>query len=243
MNENYKTTDQSTVVIDKPVKCKTSVASLLLALSVFIIGLFGSIAGLIIGIIAIRKIKKSNGLLSGYGYAITGIILSAIPLLLTGLVIVSFSYKAYYGGSLSDRDPRSILKNGRLASLPTSATNIKAEGWSAIFTGEDFLMFKASPDDIEKFLSQSESIKRGTPKLFDHKQMHIPYPNTENAENQSNENDIYFFRSNHWPIWYDPTIKIKGRKYEIPSDVRGHNWGSVIIDDETSTVYISVIWS
>ena len=64
-----------------------------------------------------------------------------------------------------------------------------------------------------------------------------------------------FYRGRSWPDWYDPTIRVKGRKYEfsaftddrledwveskggIPENFR---WRTLIINDETNTVYIQV---
>ena len=52
-----------------------------------------------------------------------------------------------------------------------------------IFTGEDFLMFKAPPADIEKFIAGSQSIKGNVPTLFSPEQMHIPYPDQKEIDN------------------------------------------------------------
>ena len=51
---------------------------------------------------------------------------------------------------------------------------------------------------------------------------------------------------NYAPDWYDVTIRGNGRKYRIPGDPKhnGHHyWGSVIINDDTHTVYVKVVWS
>jgi hypothetical protein len=44
-----------------------------------------------------------------------------------------------------------ILKNGRLAPLPQSATEIQVHDWSSPFSGEWYLSFRASPEDIDSF--------------------------------------------------------------------------------------------
>ncbi len=66
-------------------KAKThglSIASMVLGILSFVCtGFLTSIPGLITGIISLRKIKKSDGLLAGRGLAITGIVTSAVNLL------------------------------------------------------------------------------------------------------------------------------------------------------------------
>jgi hypothetical protein len=206
-----------------------------------------AIPGLILGVVAINKIRKIDG--SGRRFAIAGIIISAIPIILIGMLILVFFYSVLQGSKLSQRNPHGILKVGRLADLPESATDVKAEGWGALFTGSDYLMFRASSEDIEKFLAESPSIKHATPEIFNPEHMYLPNPvDKEYYTDEELENHYkheYYFPYNLTPEWYDLTIKVKGRMYEIPGDpdMRGHNWGSVIINDETNTVYINVIWS
>lgn len=126
-------------------------------------------------------------------------------------------------GELHPVNPQQILRNGRLADLPASVTDIKAEGWDGIFTGEDYLMFRADPDDIKLFISNSDSIKSQKPKIL-------------------SEDSSHTRKSSYMPQWYNPSTIVKGRKFEIPA-ANHHNWGTVIIDDQTNTVYIEVTWS
>ena len=157
-----------------------------------------------------------------------------------------FAYRLSSGLNLSACKPKAVLKAGRLAKLPQSAADIKAEGWSGIFTGEDYLMFCATPEDIEKFIAESPSIKDTEPEIFSLDKMYLPYyePNdfTDDKDWETYFRHKYFFRHKSQPQWYNIEIRLKGRRYEIPS-FKHHNWGSVIINDETNTVYINVIWS
>jgi len=52
-----------------------------------------------------------------------------------------------------------ILSYGRLTSLPKSVRDVKEYSWSSFVAGEWFLRFRASPEDIETFINNSESIK------------------------------------------------------------------------------------
>jgi hypothetical protein len=231
---------------DKSRTSRLAIASLVLGIAWILLGPLTAIPGLILGIIAIVKIRRSRGLLKGRPFAIAGIITSAIPIVLIGMFILWFAYRLSSGMKLSARKPEAILKDGRLAELPVSATDIKAEGWNGIFTGECYLVFCATPEDIEKFIAESPSIKDTEPEIFSSEKMYLPYcePNdfTYDADLEAYFEHKYFFPRKSQPEWYNIAIRLKGRRYEIPA-FKHHNWGSVIINDETNTVYINVIWS
>jgi len=99
-------------------------------------------------------------------------------------------------------------------------------------------MFRATPDDIDKFIKESPSIQNSKPEIFNSEHRYLPSPQNSDY----NPNDKFFGRNNDWPEWYDITIKHSGRYFEIPP-VNQHNWGMVIINDETKPVYIQLIWS
>ena len=136
------------------------------------------------------------------------------------------------------------LENGRLSELPKSATKIMAYEWGGLFTGEQFIRFEASADDIEKFVSSSPSIKDVKPEYFTAERQLIPYPDEVSDDFLVNKDrrHEYYFRDRQAPDWFEPTIKMKGREYSIPSK-GDHNWGYVIIDDEKHIVFIKVIFS
>ncbi len=70
-----------------PVTCGLAIASIVVSL-LFFIPLLG-IAGLVMGIMALIKISKSNGKLIGQGLAIAGIIIGAIRAFLLILVVIA----------------------------------------------------------------------------------------------------------------------------------------------------------
>lgn len=160
-----------------------------------------------------------------------------------GLTILVFLIVASYITIVNipknpQKEASAILSSGRLANLPESATNIKVKSWSGLFTGGGFLTFQAKREEIEKFISNSPSIKNVKSENFNKEHMYLSNPDYDNFD----EKHEYFCKHEDWPDWYDPTIKNEGRFYEIPS-LEGHDWGSVIVNFETNTVYIYVIWS
>jgi len=145
------------------------------------------------------------------------------------------------------RKAEKVLTAGRLAHLPDSAVDVHVWGWHSMFTGEDFLMFKASPEDINDFVMNSKSLN-GL-EVEDINDLHMYLPRSQHPLSADVDIDEYYKHKYYIdlerPDWWKPTIKIKGRVYEIPpdNDMRGHNSGSLIINDETNTVYIWVMWS
>lgn len=225
-----------------PATSKLAVASLILGVACIFLGPLSAIPALILGIVAVRRIKQSAGLLKGRGCAIAGIITSVVfPTVLVGILLLAIVFQCSGGVKLRGKRPQSVIQAGRLADLPKSATKVRAQGWSSIFSGEDYLMFQAAAEDINRWIAESSSIKNSIPETFDSNHMHLPYePNRKYDTDQE-----YYFPMPSNPQWYDLTIKVNGRKYEIPGDPNkgGHNWGTVIINDQTNTVFINVIWS
>ena len=71
-----------------------AIGSLVASLIPFL--LLGQITGLILGIIALRKIKQSQGTVGGKGFAIAGVIISSLILLfILGLLVLLFSTGAF----------------------------------------------------------------------------------------------------------------------------------------------------
>ena len=146
------------------------------------------------------------------------------------------SNEVYY--SLPRVKAAGIIRDGRLAQIPGSSKNLKAYGWSGLFSGEGFLRFEASPEEIQEFIDNSPSLKGVAPKIYSEEKMYIPYPSNYDGDSTHD----YFTPKAMAPEWFKEELRNKGRVYEIPSE-EGHNWGKVIIDDLTNTVYIWVIWS
>ncbi|MHC4103464.1 MAG: DUF4190 domain-containing protein [Planctomycetota bacterium] len=223
------------VAEQKPKVSKLAITSLFLSLTGFCTRGVTAIVSLVMGIIALVIIGRSSVEIRGRHLAIVGIIISVFILSVIGY------------DSLPSVNIKRTLGAGRLADLPKTATDVKIDGWHSLFTGEDYIRFKAAPEDIEKFISDSPSIKEITPKVFTSEHMHLPQPDTRRFESEEDWEDFdkheyYYGDGPYCPKWYDPTIKTKGRLYKIPS-VKGHNSGTVIINDEANTVYIHVIWS
>lgn len=62
-----------------------------LVLSILWIGGLGSLAGLVLGVMARREIRRAEGGQSGDGVALAGIVIGALGLLATALVIVALA--------------------------------------------------------------------------------------------------------------------------------------------------------
>jgi hypothetical protein len=137
-----------------------------------------------------------------------------------------------------------ILRDGRLAELPASARCVRAYRWHGLFTGEDYLRFEAAPEDIERFISDSPSISRAAVQRFDAQHMYLPRDPTRKWWYGDRQHE-YYWPHPAAPSWYDTAIRVKGRFFEVPGDpdLRGHNSGSVVIDDETHVVYVYIMWS
>ena len=234
----------------KPSYSKLAIAAIIVGLGGWLLlGPVASIVGLVLGIIAVVRIKKSKGRLKGWGFAVTAIVVTGIQFLLYGFASAAFWESIHLGNTGYNPNPKSVLSAGRLASLPNSATEIKTNGWHGMFTGSDYLMFEASPAEINAWLSRCESIKGIKPMAFTPKHKYTIYRDEKDFKNDEDYEEYFqhehFFPFKDWPNWYNPTIETRGRKYEIPGDQKkkGHNWGSIIVNDETNTVYIWVCWS
>ncbi|MBN1514652.1 MAG: hypothetical protein JXB13_21735 [Phycisphaerae bacterium] len=127
---------------------------------------------------------------------------------------------------------RRALDLARLADWPEGATGIRADGRSNMFSTEYRLRFSAPPEAIEAWIRQSPGLKGVAPEQFTPQHMLLPYP----ADGETSAEHCYFHPDPRYP-WFDPTIRNRGRRYEVPQDANAC-WGEVLIDDETGTVYI-----
>jgi hypothetical protein len=163
----------------------------------------------------------------------------AILFILPGLII---------GGRVSYRlspkvQARALLQYAGLAPLPPSATGIRVYSWSSPFSGEDFLRFTADPNDIERFLLESPALQGQEPRRFSAQQMRLKYPKDylANSDDRQDGNTYYFPRSTT-PMWYKQEVRGSARKY-IVRPPRYQFPGEVLVDDETSTVYVYLCFS
>lgn len=132
-------------------------------------------------------------------------------------------------------DLKTTLRLGRLASLPPSATDLRIDGTSNLFSSTYHIRFQANAEDIEKFIRNSPGLNGVLPTRFDANHQHLPYSKDDEARSVEHE---YFGIDERYP-WFNPIIKTRGRKYEIPQD-HDANYGEVIVDDETNVVFITV---
>ena len=137
---------------------------------------------------------------------------------------------------------RKILTLAELAPLPESATEIKVHEWSSLFSGEMFLIFRASPRDIEKFLKESPILQGTECETFSAERMLLRSSNDPEKLGQLHEDGHETFVPDpSTPDWYKDEIR-KGRLYIIQPEW-GYYPGQVIVDDEEHYVFVKIIWS
>jgi hypothetical protein len=126
------------------------------------------------------------------------------------------------------------LKLGRLAAIPESATNLRIDGTSNLFSSTYHITFRSTAKNIDEFIRNSPGLNGVLPTRYDANQQLLPILK---GDDRKAEHD-YFAVDERYP-WFNPIIKTLGRKYEIPQD-HDANYGEVIINDETNVVYITV---
>lgn len=131
-------------------------------------------------------------LVSGFG----GVVLVMIGALVVIMWPVSESEKA-----------RRALDLARLADLPKSASSVKADGTSNMFSMTYLLRFQARPAEIEAFIKQSPGLNGITPEIFTPEHMCLPYPQDGEADMRH-----HHFRIDARYPWFNPTIRNRGRR-------------------------------
>jgi len=186
---------------------------------------FTAVVAVALGIISLVKIIKSCGQLRGRSISVASIVISLILIYCTA---------PFYIPSL--RVSR-ILRKGLFAKLPETATEVNAEmfhPWFS-FAAIQYLTFKAAPEDIEIFLSQSPCLKNADVEIFSPEHMYLPFSEIGNKSVYGKHE--YFRPESNPPYWDNFTIKKKGRKFYIFSPKDGE-YVEVIVNDATNTVYI-----
>ena len=138
---------------------------------------------------------------------------------------------------------RAARDHGNLAPLPPSAADLQTDGWSTGFSSARYLRFKAKPQEIEQFLAASRGLKGVRPERFYPRHMYLPYPKSSPRMDEEMKDSLHhkhFFTN--CPPWYNPTIRVKGRRYEIPWHDKGY-YGEVVVDDFSHLVFIQVSYS
>jgi len=131
------------------------------------------------------------------------------------------------------------LQLGRLADLPVGANDVRIDGSSNLFTSCYRIRFKATPDEIEAFVACSPGLRGIAVEQFTPEHMYLPSPDFRNGTDA--DGHCYYRTARDYP-WFDPTIRVKGRRFEIPQD-HNANYGEVLLNAETQTVFIWVAHS
>jgi hypothetical protein len=129
---------------------------------------------------------------------------------------------------------------GRLAPIPKDATRVHAYRNEAFTWSRVWVTFHASPAEIDAFLKSSPGLKGVTPEVFTPKHMYLPH--SLKPADLDWSNNKYFLdnepRQFHLS-WFDPTIKKRGRLYEM-STTDDVEMGWIAIDDAHNVVSIDM---
>ena len=206
------------------------------ALSIIIFkAVFASIAtGFLIGVSLGYQMLIFHLFKKRIGRALSWWILFLLPSMAIGSV--SFYY------AIPSVQARVILSHAELAHLPKSAHDIKVYTWASPMSGEEFLKFKASRDDIELFLAASPTLKGKKCVNYTKDKMRLPYPRDFGTKEEHFNTPHEYFSLPGAPDWYKVELKGAGRRYGIHPE--GYHYpGEVIIDDESGIVYVRLIFS
>jgi len=139
---------------------------------------------------------------------------------------------------------RATLARGELARLPKSATDIRVYMWSSPFSGEEFLRFRATPEDIEKFLKESPILRGAKCRKYSKDRMRLKQPEDywQRLMEYREDQHEYFHPDPSTPDWYKQEIRSPARSYMIRPK-RYHYPGEVLIDDEENLVFVYLCFS
>ena len=134
---------------------------------------------------------------------------------------------------------RQALKMGRLARLPEPAYGLRVDGKRGLFSPSShfYLKFAASAREIDQFLASSPGLVGVQPEALGPERMYLPQSAGSAASRESGD-QLYFQPAERYP-WFNPTIRVKGRRYVIPPGADGTH-GEVVIDDVGHVVFIRV---
>jgi hypothetical protein len=153
--------------------------------------------------------------------------------LLAGFVILasfSFRTRVWTGGTELAME---FLARSPLGPLPAGATNVLFHRWGGPFTGEAFLRFELSPEEIETFIRERAEIASMKPKeTYSAEHPLLPWPNDESKLSLDAR---YYGASGRPPDWWAPTILGTGRMYFL--------WPSawLYFDEERGVVWFKVV--
>jgi len=119
------------VVPSKPKTSGLAIASLILGIvGGCSLGLL-SIVGLVLGIVASKKIKASGGTIGGRGMAVAGIIISIVTLIL-GLVLAGGVFVAWFAGSKAIGMAEQVVSETNITNLCKAAISYSADNGGAL---------------------------------------------------------------------------------------------------------------
>jgi hypothetical protein len=174
--------------------------------------------------VAIRTLKKA---------------LRLLRLFAVGMIIVAPGC-VYWTATAPSRAIATAREWGKLAPLPASATEVRAVEYHNLFAGDAFIRFKAPPAEIEAFLAASPGLRGVTAEKFTPKHMFTPYPTTDDNLDEWTQHRHFSLRQ--YPPWCDPTIRTKGRRYQIAWHGKAYH-GEVMVDDVKHIVFVRTSYS
>jgi hypothetical protein len=127
--------------------------------------------------------------------------------------------------------------------LRASARDLAVHIFSHWFGSTLNLRFAAEPNDIERFIEDSPSLKGLSCRTYSRDRMRLAYEDLGDASDDSVRSIDYdhdhFVPRDGAPKWYKEEIRGKGRRYEIKA-WGGDWWGELIVDDEQHVVYVRI---
>jgi hypothetical protein len=133
-----------------------------------------------------------------------------------------------------------VLDRAGLAALPASAREVKVHAWAFLMSGKYTLRFAAEPNDIERFLAESPSLKGRQCQTYSRDRMRLRARNLEQRLSRPRADGHEYYEP--WmgvPGWYKREIQGPGRRYEV-NWYDGKYQGELIVDDEDHVVYVHV---
>ncbi len=133
-----------------------------------------------------------------------------------------------------------ILASARLAPLPGPATEIKVYSWSALFSGEWLLRFRADRADIERFLDASPILKEAPCREYSPDRMRLIERDSVQMRPDGDPNGHDYFRPrSNTPSWYTQEIRVPGERYRIRLPGSSVS-GEVIVHTEENVVFVGL---
>jgi hypothetical protein len=131
-----------------------------------------------------------------------------------------------------------ILARAQLADLPPSARGVAVYSWGFMLSGRCYLRFAAEPNDIERFLADSPTLKGVPCQRYSRERMRIKCADYHEVSRRSRgDGHEYFYATSKAPAWYREEIRGAARRYEINPGV-GIWRGELIADDEPHVIYL-----